>query len=92
MLGSESGDILDHIKEKEELEKVNTEIKSRNITIVNIQNEIKKQNLDFENACWEIKLKYDKIFPSAIVGTRGSKKAFSRKCLEQYQSQTNIVV
>lgn len=88
-LGSESGEILDFIKEKEdELEKTKSEIKGRAVTIANLQSEIKKENSALEHACWEIKLKYDKLFPLSMAGTRGSKKIFCEKCLKQYQTQT----
>lgn len=89
-LGRESGEILDFIKEKEdELERVNFEINARNTSIAKLKSEIKEQDSIFDDACWAIKLKYDKVFPAAMSGTRGSKKAFSKKCLEQYQSLTS---
>ncbi len=86
-LGSEAGDILDAIAAKEgELEKARSEIKSRVTSIANLQEEIKAQELAFDNACWVVKSKYDKAFPLAMTGTRGAKRAFSKRCLEQYRS------
>ena len=86
-LGSEAGDILDTIKSKEdELEKVHSEIRSRNASIENFQQKIRERESAFDDECWGIKSKYDKEFPLAMAGARGSKKVFSKRCLEEYRS------
>ena len=86
-LGSEAGDILDIIKSKEdELENTRSEIKSRDTSIKNFEQKIREQESAFDDDCWSTKSKYDKVFPLAMTGTRGSKKVFSKKCLEEHKS------
>lgn len=84
-LGSEAGDILDIIKSKEdELENARSEIRSRDTSIKNFEQKIRERESAFDDDCWGIKSKYDKVFPLAMTGTRGSKKVFGKKCLEEY--------
>jgi len=49
---------------------------------------LKKENNeltgDLEETCWSIQQKYGVKFSEALSGYRGSKKAFCKKCLEEY--------
>lgn len=49
-----------------------------------LENEIEEKRRDFEETCWTVQQKYGGKFDKAIIGYRGSKKAFSEKCLQEY--------
>ena len=85
-LGRDAGELIEYIKQKEaEHVQYNVTVQQRKEQIKKIEDECKDIDLTFQNKIWSTQLKYGAIFPQAMTGTRGSKQAFKKKCLEVFE-------
>ena len=85
-LGRDAGELIEYIKQKEaEHVQYNVTVQQRKEQIKKIENECQDIDLIFQNKIWSTQLKYGAIFPQAMTGTRGSKLAFKKKCLEVFE-------
>ncbi|MCK5097823.1 MAG: AAA family ATPase, partial [Desulfobacteraceae bacterium] len=89
-LGEKNKDILDRIQTaKEKLDSIKEDgLKLKGTLEGNDGRGGKKADLselesNFEEKCWELKLKYDEKFKGAFVGVRGKKSAFKSKLLSE---------
>lgn len=88
-LGSESGEIINSIKAKEdELNNIRGQINSRHTSIEGFKRDVAALELKFNDDCWAVQVKYGSEFPKAMTGTRNAKSAFSKKCLELYKDMS----
>ena len=81
-LGSESIDLqneIDELKNQQNQEKESRE-KERN-SLNKLKEELNSITDDAKEKCWNIQVKYGYEFADALVGFRGSKEQFFRKCL-----------
>ena len=89
-LGKDAGDAQAFIEEKEaERDRILEDVRQKNETLEKFSTDIRVMEDEFYNSCWEKKLKYDSDFSQAMEGTRNSKAAFARKCLEVFKSVTD---
>ncbi|TGG87504.1 AAA family ATPase [Geotoga petraea] len=91
-LGKNSKDAQEFIEmKKDELEK----LKEKNNKFENskeiLEEEITKENQDFENKMWEIKKEYESEFREAFEGYMSSKKKFSEKCLGEFNNSSELL-
>lgn len=86
-LGSGSSEAIKEIEDKEkEIDSIREEILKRDNAIAGCDNELHKLEDNFKNSCWKVQVQYGESYPEAMTGTRSSKNAFSRRCLEIYKS------
>ena len=93
-LGEEDNDILEKITAaKNELNQLNEDI-SKFTTTLSGENgndgkraELAQLETDFANACWKLKVKYEKKFKDAFRGSMGSKNNFKRRLISESASK-----
>ena len=84
-LGSNAGDLLEYIKGKEqEFEHLHEEIEKKKDQIKQLEASCTQEDMEFQDRIWQTQIKYGAIFPKAMVGARGAKQAFKKKCLEVF--------
>ena len=54
--------------------------------------ELTKLESDFEQKCWNLKLKHDEKFQRAFAGVRGNKKLFKEKLILESASNSSVTV
>ena len=84
-LGSNAGDLLEYIKGKElEIYRLHEEIEKKKDQIKQLEDACTQEKVEFQDRIWQTQIKYGSVFPKAMVGARGAKQAFAKKCIEVF--------
>lgn len=84
-LGEESTEGREFIeKQEKEIEKCNILLETYSNSIRELTEEKGKGWAQLEKTCWAVQQLYGEKFKEALIGYRGSRKAFAEKCLEEF--------
>lgn len=91
-LGKDTKATLEYIeKKKNEIDQLTQNIKGNQEKIKKLDDDIQKETESFDEIAWALKKKYELIFREAYEGYMGSKKSFSKKCLDE-KGNTSVLI
>ncbi|NBK98525.1 MAG: ATP-binding protein [Erysipelotrichia bacterium] len=92
-LGRDASEDQEFIRVKaEEYGIITEQIEGKGNTLEKLGKENRALETKFQEDCWQVQTKYGVVFPKTMTGTRASKNAFSKKCLETYDALDESVV